>query len=215
MWGCGRTAVSIRRRLLLAVLLLSTGLTASADKKKNLLPAIVLKARTVLVLIDPEAGISVTDPLANNTARDDVEKAITKWGRFLPVLDGQNPDLVIVIRKGQGKLVQPTIGGAPNGNDRPVVLQPTDNGIRLGGQRGRPPDATQGAPPDSGPHPKVEAGPREDMFVLYTGGVDYPLDHPPVWRYVAKDALRSPDVPAVAEFRKLLEETEKQQKSKP
>ena len=53
------------------------------------------------------------------------------------------------------------------------------------------------------------------MFVLYAGGVDYPLDRPTHWRYIAKDALRSPDVPAVAEFRKLLEETEKQQKSKP
>ena len=207
--------MSIRLRVLLTVVLLLTGLTASADKKKNRLPARVLQARTVLVLIDPDAGISVTDPAANSTAKDDVEKAITKWGRFLPVLDGQNPDLVMVVRKGQGKLVEPTIGGVPNGNDRPVVLQPTDNGIRLGGQRGRPPDATQGAPPDTGPHPKVEAGPREDMLVLYAGGVDYPLDHPPLWRYVAKDALRSPDVPAVAEFRKLLEETERQQKSKP
>ena len=207
--------MSIRLRVLLTVVLLLTGLTASADKKKNRLPARVLQARTVLVLIDPDAGISVTDPAANSTAKDDVEKAITKWGRFLPVLDGQNPDLVMVVRKGQGKLVQSTIGGVPNGNERPVVLQPTDNGIRLGGQRGRPPDGTQGAPPDTEPHPKIEAGPREDMLVLYAGGVDYPLDHPPLWRYVAKDALRSPDVPAVAEFRKLLEETERQQKSKP
>lgn len=207
--------MSTRIRALLTAVFLLTALTASADKKKNLLPALVLKARTVLVLIDPHAGISATDPAANQTARDEVEKAIMKWGRFLPVLDGQNPDLVIVVRKGQGKLVEPTIGGVPNDNRRPVVLQPTDNGVRYGGQRGRPPDVTQGAPPDTGPHPQVEAGPREDMFVLYAGGVDYPLDHPPVWRYVAKGALRSPDVPAVSEFRKLVEETEKQQKSKP
>ena len=208
--------MSIRMRVSLTVVLLLTAATVSTGKKKNPLPAAVLKARTVLVLVDPHAGISVTDPAANKTARDDVEKAIMKWGRFLPVLDGQNPDLIIVVRKGQGKLVQPTIGGVPNDNDRPVVLQPTDNGIRLGGQRGRPPDATQGAPPDTGPpHPKLEAGPQEDMFVLYGGGVDYPLDRPPLWRYIAKDALRSPDVPAVAEFRKLLEETEKQQNNKP
>lgn len=208
--------MSMRIRVLLTVVLLLTAVTSSAGKKKNLLPATVLKARTVLVLVDRAAGISVKDPAANKTARDDVEKAITKWGRFLPVLDGMNPDLVIVVRKGQGKLVEPTIGGVPNDNDRPVVLQPTDNGIRLGGQRGRPPDATQGAPPDTGPpHPRLEAGPQEDMFVLYAGGVDDPLDRPPLWRYIAKDALRSPDVPAVAEFRKLLEETEKQLKSKP
>lgn len=207
--------MSIRIRVLLTGVLLLAAVTASAGKKKNLLPATVLKARTVLVLVDPDAGISATDPAANKTARDDVEKAIVKWSRFLPVLDGMNPDLVIVVRKGQGKLVEPTIGGVPNDNDRPVVLQPTDNGVCIGGQRGRPPDSTQGAPPDTGPHPKLEAGPQEDMFVLYAGGVDDPLDRPPLWRYIAKDALRSTDVPAVAEFRKLLEETEKQLKSKP
>jgi len=32
---------------------------------------------------------------------------------------------------------------------------------------------------------------------------------------MAKSALRSPNVPAVAEFRKAVEEAEKQQKSKP
>jgi len=151
--------MSMRIRVLLTGVLLLTAVTVSAGKKENLLPATVLKARTVLVLIDPDPGISASDPAANKTARDDVEKAIMKWGRFLPVLDGQKPDLVIVVRKGQGKLAQPTIGGVPNDNDRPVVLQPTDNGIRLGGQRGRPPDATQGPPPDTRPHPKFRGWP--------------------------------------------------------
>jgi hypothetical protein len=32
---------------------------------------------------------------------------------------------------------------------------------------------------------------------------------------MTKNALRSPNVPAVEEFRKVIEETEKQQKSKP
>jgi len=32
---------------------------------------------------------------------------------------------------------------------------------------------------------------------------------------MTKDALHSPNVPAVAEFRKVIEETEKQQKVKP
>jgi len=53
------------------------------------------------------------------------------------------------------------------------------------------------------------------MFVVYEGHVDGPLDGPPAWRYMTKDALRSPNVPAVEEFRKAIEESEKQQKSKP
>jgi hypothetical protein len=207
--------MSLRIRFLLTLALVLMGVSAFADKKKNLLPAYVLKARTVSVLIDPDAGIAMSDPAANQTARDDVEKAIAKWGRFLAVLDGMNPDLVIVVRKGHGKIVQPTIGGMPNGNNRPVVVQPTDNSIRIGGQQGRPPKSTQSGPLDKEPHPQVEVGPSEDMFVVYGGGVDNPLNRPPLWRYVAKDALRSPGVPAVAEFRKIFEETEKQQKSKP
>jgi hypothetical protein len=51
-------------------------------------------------------------------------------------------DLVIVIRTRNGKIVQPTIGGLPT-NDRPVIVQPTENGIPLGGKKGQPPDETQ------------------------------------------------------------------------
>lgn len=205
------TVMSTRAAVLLLLVLLPTGVTVAKEKKSRL-PDQVLKARTITVLLDPEEGISMTDPGANKTAREDVEKAFAKWGRFLCVLDGQSPDLVIVVRRGQEKIVDPAMGGGPNQNNRPVIVQPTDNGIRLGGQRGQPPPNTSGnPPPDRGPQPKAHVAPAEDTFVVYLGGVEYPLDHSPVWRYAKKDALRSPDVPAVAEFRKLLEEAEKQQ----
>lgn len=113
--------MSIRIGLLLTAFFSSLLLPPRPTRKKNLLPTTVPKARTVLVLIDPDAGISVTDPAVNKTARDDVEQAIYGEGRLLPVLDGQNPDLIIVVRKGQGKLVEPTIGGVPNDNARAAV----------------------------------------------------------------------------------------------
>jgi hypothetical protein len=204
----------VRMRVLLLLVLVFTSLAIAADKKKNLLPAYVLRARTVLVLIDPEAGISATSPLANNTAQEDVEKALMKWGRLSPVLDTQTADLVITVRKGAGKIVQPTIGGEPT-NDRPVIVQATDSGIRIGMQQGRSTDTAQTAPQDAKPYPKTEVGPSEDMFVVYEGHIDGPLDRAPAWRYMTKDALHSPNVPAVAEFRKIIEETEKQQKAKP
>jgi hypothetical protein len=53
------------------------------------------------------------------------------------------------------------------------------------------------------------------MFVVYRGKRDNALDYPAVWRYIAKDALRSPDVPAVDEFRKLIAKSEKQQTAAP
>ena len=204
----------VRMRVLVLVVLLFTSLAIAGNKKKILLPDYVLKAHTVLVIIDPEAGTSVTSPHANKTAQDDVEKALMNWGRLAPVVEGMPADLVITVRKGDGKIVRPTISGEPT-NDRPVIVQPTDNGIRIGGQQGRPPGSTQAPPQDTRPRPGTEAGPAEDMFVVYQGREDRRLDGALAWRYTAKDALRSPDVPAVAEFRKIIEEAEKQKKSKP
>jgi hypothetical protein len=53
------------------------------------------------------------------------------------------------------------------------------------------------------------------MFEVYRGRDEYPLDNSATWRYIAKDSLKSPDVPAVGEFRKAIEESEKQQQAQP
>ena len=134
-----------------------------------------------------------------------------KWGRFRMAMNAELADLVIVVRKGSGKIVQPTIGGLPT-NDRPVIVQPTDNGGRVGGQRGRPPGSTDPSPQDTHPVPQIEAGSSDDTFVVYHGGEGNvnPFG-PPAWRYTGKDALKAPSIPAVAEFRKTIEEAEKQQ----
>jgi hypothetical protein len=57
--------------------------------------------------------------------------------------------------------------------------------------------------------------PAEDIFAVYRGKRDDALESPPVWRYIQKDALRSPDVPAVDAFRKLVIEAEKQRAANP
>jgi hypothetical protein len=180
---------------------------APAKDKKEILPAYVLEARTVLVVIDPNAGISSSNPNENRTAQEDVEKALMNWGRFSPVLDATNADLIISVRRGHGKAVNNTIGGVPS--DRPVIMEPIDSGIRIGGQHGTPPPVTADSPPP-GPHPQTEIGPTEDTFIVYRGKVEYPLDNASVWRFVAKDALSSPSVPAVAQFQKVIEQTEKE-----
>src|SRR5881409_254752 len=142
----------VHMRVLLLIVLLSTSLAIAGNKKKPLLPAYVLKARTVVVLIDPDAGTSMTSPLANKTAQEDVEKALMKWGRLTPVLEGQPADLVITVRKSSEKLVQPTIGGEPT-NDRPIIVQQTDNSIRIGAQQGHPVGAPQSTTQDTRPRP--------------------------------------------------------------
>jgi hypothetical protein len=208
-----------RRNLAVSVLLLSCVTGFGKDKKKLLLPVDVLQAHTVLVIVDPSAGVSVQDPNANRTAREDVEQALMKWGRLSPVMEGLTADLVITVRKGHGKLVEPTIGGTPANGNPSVVLQPTDSGARIGARTGGPrgagdPSSTGQA--SAGPSPQIEAGSSQDTFTVYRNSQEYdPLDSPPVWRYTAKDALQSPGVPAVDVFRKLIAETEKQQAGTP
>jgi len=203
----------------LASLFLLTALLAVSangkDKKKSSLPEYVLRATTVRVVVSPDAGEPVDHPMANADARDSVEKALMQWGRLRPVMDGAESDLVIAVRTGNGRMVQPTIKGGPI-DQRPGVAQGTDDTIRIGAQQGQaPPLNSPGAGPQIGPQngPQISntVGASEDTFEVYRGGVQYPLDSAPVWRYIAKDCLREPGVSAVEEFRKAIAKAEQAQ----
>jgi hypothetical protein len=179
--------------------------------KKNTLPQVVLNAQTVFVMIDPNAAIPMNDPGGNRTAREDVEKALMEWGRLKPAMTMSQADLVIVVRKGNKQAMNPTVGGQ-SPNDRPVIVQTTDNTIRVGGQKGGAPDAAEnGGPLSSKPGMGGETGPSEDLFSVYLGRTEDALKRGLLWRYARKDGLKSPGVPAVAEFKKAVDEAVKQQ----
>lgn len=200
----------------IAALLTVPSFTKDKNKNKSTLPEYVLRAQTVLVVIDPDAGEPLDHPNANATARDNVEKALMEWGRFKLVLEGEPSDLIMVVRTGNDRVVQPTIQGGPI-DQRPGVGQSTDSSVRIGGQRGQPPpltDPSTDPQPNQGPHISNEMGSSEDSFAVYRGGVADPLDSSPLWRYLAKDCLRAPKVAAVEEFRKALAQAEKPQPSK-
>lgn len=213
------------------VLLLTVLPTDAKNQKKQALPDYVLQAQTVVVVIYPDAGEPMTNPSGNRTAQENVEKALTKWGRFKVVMDAQTADLVVAV--GKGHAGGPTVTNSPT-DDRPVIVQPGDGNIRIGGQEGRSqtetrdpgltnpsPGGERGNNPTlSGPaarSPGVgnEIGMSEDTLSVYRGGVEYPLDASPVWRYTAKNALVEPPVDAVEQFRKVLTEAEKQHQQKP
>jgi hypothetical protein len=217
------------RKLTLIVLLLSSLIAAGKDKKKATLPEDILKAHTVCVIVDPTAGIDIDDPNANRIARADVEKAMVQWGRLEPVTSADMADLIITVRKGHDKIADGTIAGTPINRPPPVIGESTDSSIHAaGGTRGGqvpngPIDAsTSGDPGQSGnngypsrPSPQAEIGGSRDMFVVYRSHVSNALNAPPVWRYTAKDALESPDVPAVEAFRAIIVQSEKQLAGKP
>src|SRR3954466_10642735 len=125
----------------LSSLLILSALLVPAAHGKDKKPAFtedILRAQTVLVMVDPDAGEPLDQPSANAMARESVEKALMEWGRFRLVLDGEQSDLIIAIRTGSGRMVRPTIkGGAVD--RRPGVGQSTDSSIRIGGQHGQPP----------------------------------------------------------------------------
>jgi hypothetical protein len=199
----------------LFLLLLLVPQIDAKNKKKQLLPDDVLKAQRVLVVIHPDGSEALTNPMANRTAQGEVERAITKWGRFNLVMDAQTADLIIAVRKGNKS--GPIIGHSP-ADDRPVIFQPGIGDARVGQQQGRPPDLTEPFPGGSGnrgPQLGSQIGSSEDTFEVYRGGGEYPLDTSPVWRYIAKDALNAPQVAAVEQFRKAIEESEKQHQQKP
>src|ERR1700745_4221771 len=126
----GGYPMTARLALLSLALLLVTPASAK-DKKKPTLPEDILRAQTVRVVVDPEAGEPLDQPNANATARDNVEKALMEWRRFRLVLDGEESDLIMVVRTGNGRAMQPTIRGGPI-DQRPGIGQSTDSSIRIG-----------------------------------------------------------------------------------
>jgi hypothetical protein len=182
------------------------------NKAEKGVPNYILSAKTVAVVVDPTAGIDVEDPRANQVAQKDVETALLNWGRFQPVISTQGADLIIVIRKGHTRVVDTTVSD-PRQNNRVGMIDPTANGVSVGVQHGRQPDGTGSGTPDAADrdsaHPQTEVGTTEDTFLVYNGDSKQPLDGPAGWTYVAKDGLRSHNVPAVDEFKKAVAAADK------
>jgi hypothetical protein len=199
--------------VLLFIVLALVPLTSAKEKKKQVLPNYVLRAQTVAVVIRPEAGEPLTSPAANRTAQINVMNAMAEWGRFRLVSDAQTADLIVAVQKRH--VNGPTIHNSPV-DSQPITLigsvPPADGSIPPAGVHGRSPDLTNpgmGRPSSKAPNISSEAGISEDSFEVYRGGVDYPLDAPPVWRYAAKDALNSPQVTAVQQFRNVVNESDR------
>ena len=205
------------RNIALALVIASLPITVFCkDKNKQELPDIVLQAHTVLVVVDPDATDSARNPAENEQARLDVEQALMNWGRFTFATDARTADLVISVQKGHSGSMSPTIGRG--GNTPPVVMNPGQGGVTIGGHQGTQPPLTSDPssdPQNTGPRPGAQIGQSQDELKVYRGGVEYPLDGAPLWRYSGKNGLSEPGVNAVAEFRKAIQRSEDAKTKKP
>jgi hypothetical protein len=178
------------------------------DKTKSTLPPYVLQARTVAVIIDRAANMSIDDPQANLTAQRDVEAALLKWGRFEPVSNGEAADLIVVVRKGNERLMDETVPDPRQGSGG---INPIDHSGSIGPQRTSQPNLpTQ---PGLGPNQETSRSPTdmrdaEDSFTVFKGS-DNPLYATPAWKYVARDGLNPLTVPAVSAFKKAIAAADK------
>jgi hypothetical protein len=184
---------------LLALCLIVTVAWAK-DKTKNTLPAYVLQAHTVAVIIDPNAGFSMDGPQANMAAKRDVEAALLKWGRYEPVSEGQSADLIVVVRRGNGRL-EDMASDTRQSNGTPV-------GPTRGAQSGLPNQPGLGPNQQQDPGSSMEMGNTEDSFTVFKGS-DNPRDATPAWKYVTRDGLNPQTVPAVAAFKKAVTAADK------
>lgn len=204
--------MQVRVLALFAGIVVLASCVAAKKKEKQVLPDTVLRAQTVFVVIQPDAKEQLTEPNANLKAQKAVEEALMKWGKFRLALDTTTADIIISVQKGTGKAMSPTISGGPV-DSRPVDVEGDASQIRIMGQKGHP-DTTSISTNDPNPNARAQtgtqAGGAEDVLRLFIGGaVEYPLDYAPVWMYSRKDALKGPEMAAVAELKKVFEESER------
>jgi hypothetical protein len=197
----------LRRVSTLLALTFLVTLGFAKDKTKNTLPPYVLQAKTVAIIIDPNAGMSVDDPQANVRAQKDVEAALLKWGRFDLVSETKSADLIVVVRKGNGRPMDDAMADARQNNGGDGI-----NSTGRGGSMGPPRGSLPPSPADTQSQARI--GLAEDFFAVFKGGQN-PLDANPAWKYMGTDGLSPQTVPAVAAFKKAVAAAEKAGAEKP
>ena len=177
----------LRRVSTLLALTFLVTLGFAKDKTKNTLPPYVLQAKTVAIIIDPNAGMSIDDPQANERAQKDVEAALLKWGRFDLVSETKSADLIIVVRKGNGRPMDDAMSDPRQNNGGDAI-----NSSGRGGSMGPPRGSLPPSPADT--QSRHESG-WERIFLLFSKAARIPsmrILRGSIWARTASARRRSP-----------------------
>ena len=175
-------------------------------KRLELLKEMVPKADKIAYLQnDDTTGIG-----PNEMAQKDVEAAFLKWGRFEPVSDPKTADLIVMVRKGNGRLMDEALPDIRQNSG----INPNNREGAMGPPRGSQPDLS--ADPGRGSsrqYPQAGIGNAEDLFSVFKGGQNT-LYATPVWTYAGRDGLSPQTVPAVTAFKKAVAVADKAEAEK-
>ncbi|HVP55797.1 MAG TPA: hypothetical protein VMU45_12470 [Candidatus Eisenbacteria bacterium] len=142
----------------------------------NPLPKLVVHARYVFVTTN--AGGDLTNPHVMPDDRQavvEVQKAITKWGRYALAYQEKDADLILLVRKGRWAESLP--------------------GVRVG--------AGSNTKPGIGADVPTDAGDPRDMLALYDAAAG--VDSAPLWRDLMKGGLNPPQMALIVELRRAVD----------
>jgi hypothetical protein len=143
-------------------------------------------------------------------AQKDVEAALLKWGRFDLVPDPKTADLIVMVRKGNGRLMDEALPDIRQNSG----INPDNRGGPMGPPRGSQPD--QSLNPGLGSSrqsPQAGMGDAGDLLSVFKGGQNT-LYATPVWTYAGRDGLSPQTVSAVTAFKKAVAVADKAEAEK-
>ena len=174
-------------------------LVAKDKQKKSPLPLTVLDAKTISIVIDPDA---------RSLSRRSRRKPYRSEGcRSRHPEMGTLPTHALHHERRPHHRHSQRTGSITDAS----LSNPRNDGIPVSAQAGNQPGLANRPPGTNSdtPTPQGDSLNNEDSFLVYDGKTQTPLSSPAIWRYNGMDGLRSHSVPAVDAFRKAVAETEK------
>jgi len=171
------------------------------NKKQPSVPAVFGQAQYVYVQAVDGRQFDPNLYPEDREAIADVQDALSNWRRYVLVMDRDEADLVIVVRR--GRAAEAGVGVSPRGLPNSGGIGAGSGGTQTPGQgrAGTPAGGQIGGPAiETG----AEVGPSDDFFEVCQLDTDRKLT-PPLWERTMPDGLDAPRVLLFQQFREAVD----------